>query len=108
MYYKMQSFNLLGKSLSSKKEGCKYNFSRENENFLTLKLKKFSIFRKFHCIVHRTCLSVSMTHSIGLLASFGQSERILCVVCTLSTKQSVPKTFNCSHTVFVNRQEIFY
>lgn len=62
------------------------------ERNYTLKLKETFIVRKIPLCLCHTCLSVSTTHSIGLLASFGQSVRILCVVCILSTKHSDTKT----------------
>lgn len=57
---------------------------------------KETFIRKIPLCLRHTCLSVSMTHSIGLLASFGQSERILCEVCILSTKHNDPKMIQFS------------
>jgi len=80
---------------------------KKKQKFLNIKNWKNFHRRKFYRVIMRyTCLSVSIIHSTGLLASFGQSERILCVVCILSTKHSDPKTsiLYFVHKIFLNKK----
>lgn len=61
-------------------------------------IKYFHIFYISRCSKKGgSYLSMSATHAIGLFnaTSFGQSERILSMVCTLSTTHSLTETSRC-------------